>query len=650
MNNRWSRQLQVIHQGHIVQDNAVSRDDAGDQLGNFSWLMVALVTVLDVCLPTNDTRDLLIGVFVTLLQRDDVQDLTESFQMQLQTNIESWRSFASVRGMVAHLSAAIRDCRSTLARATAIPPLTRGEKQELRDFLIWLMDGKTNHYRLVSATLYSLVEALHCAGIQLETGPPGQTVEGRVTIQYVGQVGGSQEFFDIVESDLDFLKIHTENGMVPQQRVSYLSGNPSQMIEAFPRPVAVKNQMAKFWALGELAGAKVALRAMAPLRTLGVLYDVRNYDECVSRWDGILLVLAGTHFPVDSETVMSALNDLMSYTPESLQKWLMGCANRTLRVEELKSPLTEQQIDLFLSYQSLVFGYWYKLLEPWVSMEFVPDQVYFYSVWGLRDVYLMQMLRRFTMKLQMKSTYAETATKVDLLRVLAVMYCGRHTYEPDNTAQKLEREEIVRFAIVALPVIGLLPNQSGELWAGDTAGIQFQSCQNPTQQLMRKRPQKGWSVHAKMSTTDGRLNKVVMVARCDGIVVGTFNPAEAEGNLLRARANKCGNFGPRMALSRQFCERRRPTPLDPATETPESIFDVTEEQFQTDIISQPFQHSQIVVVHSHGCPAMRYAAIGFYAQESHVVFTGKSLEESIKAIREQFTQLLTRYMSGIIVD
>ena len=71
--------------------------------------MVTVAAVLEICLTSNDARDLIIDVFVALLRRDDVQDLTESMQMQLQTNNESWRSVARIRGMIPYLSAAIKN-------------------------------------------------------------------------------------------------------------------------------------------------------------------------------------------------------------------------------------------------------------------------------------------------------------------------------------------------------------------------------------------------------------------------------------------------------------------------------------------------------------------------------------------------------------
>ena len=101
-------------------------------------------------------------------------------------------------------------------------------------------------------------------------------------------------------------------------------------------------------------------------------------------------------------------------------------------------------MDLFLCYQCLVFGYWYKVLEPWVSMDFIDHQIYLYTVWGFRDVYLLDMLRRFTGKLVGKS-YDTSPGKVDLFRVLSVMYCGRHTYEPDKTAWDLSHVTIEEY-------------------------------------------------------------------------------------------------------------------------------------------------------------------------------------------------------------
>ena len=675
MENRWAHQLHLIHHGHVVHDSAKSRREGDKHLGNFSWFMVVLVTVLDVCLTSMETRDLLVQTFVRLLHRDDSQDLTESLQMQLQTNIESWRSVGSVRGMVPILSASIKNSRAALVGTTAIPLLARGENVELCELLHWLMAGETSHYRVISATVYSLAEGLSCAGIQIELGVSEQLLDGPITIQYAGQVGGMREFFNIMESDLNFRTNPTENNLVPPQRVSYLCGRPFQIIDTFPRPSSVKEHMARYWFRGAEAAEQVKIIATAPLKILGIIYAVACHDECTSSWDTTLSLWSEEHFPVESEILMRALSNLMGEAPRELKKWLCHCVNVGGQLDDLQVNFSEQQIDLFLYYQSLVFGYWYKLVEPWVSMEFVKEEIYFYGVWGFRDIYLLDMLRKLAKKFRCKVCYDEGPGREDLLRVLSVMFAGRHTYKPPKSANKLESghglmaildnisvvslsllkpsdssNDVARFAIVPLPVIGLLPNQNGELWAGKADGIQFRSCQRPSSQLVRMLPRKDWSIHAKMSTTDGRLSKVVMVARCGGVVVGTFNPSEADGALIRARANHCGNWGARMALASRINARRQPTPSDLPPETPLSTFDASEDQFQAGVICRPYGHGQLVIVHSHGCPAMRYAAAGFYAHESHITLTEQSLEESIKAIKEQFTQPVARYLSGIIID
>lgn len=139
--------------------------------------------------------------------------------------------------------------------------------------------------------------------------------------------------------------------------------------------------------------------------------------------------------------------------------------------------------------------------------------------------------------------------------------------------------------------------------------------------------------------TRGRLGKVVLAVRCSGILIRTVNPSEADGVKIRARANHSGAFDARPWLHTQ-----------PISDIPCTLFDVTEKHFQDDVVGRPHQCGQMVVVQSHGCPAMRYAAAGLYSREAHVVMSNDTFDASMAALKIHLGQTVVRRAYGIIID
>ena len=80
MANRWAHQMHFYYQGHLVQEPNMPVHSDDQSLGSFTWLMVTLVTALDICLPQYGFLPLLIKVFIKILNRDDVSSLTESLE------------------------------------------------------------------------------------------------------------------------------------------------------------------------------------------------------------------------------------------------------------------------------------------------------------------------------------------------------------------------------------------------------------------------------------------------------------------------------------------------------------------------------------------------------------------------------------------
>ena len=658
MENCWSHQLHLIHEGDVIHDNAKSRKENDGQLGSFSWLMVAIVTALDPCLTSVELRSIIVELFVKLLDRDDEVDVRESLQMQIQTNIESWRSTGVVRGMQGPLHATFKTCRSSLAGTTSVPHLTRAERRELLDFLVWLLAGKSDHISLLSATLYSVAAALETARIQVDLGEPNHSSMGQLVIHYVNDENGTSAMLGALRSVELFSE--RENNTVPPTRVSYLAYEPSHMIKTLPCAIQIRNELAKYWHRGAEAAAKVRLKAVARIRRTGVKYIVGQYDECTSLWPGQLTDLSSEHFPVDSETLLISLNDLIESLPEHLKPWFYRCAKLDAGINDLDNTFTVEQMDVFLCLQSLVFGYWYKLLEPWVSRTYLKEETYLYGVWGYRDTYLLVMIRAAATQLRLgNSKLTEGLSREEMLRLLGAMFAGRFK---DNTGRPrkqkpilshgmvaiLDRVSVVsmsllnvtddaqhqaRFAVVSLPIVNVFPDSDGELWTGDALGIQFRECPSPTLQPLGKVPRLEWSVHPKMTTVDGRLSDVMMMARCGGVVVGGFNPADADAALLRAEENRSGHLCPK----------------EPGIGQPLYFLNTHETHFQSGIITRTTRKGDIILVHSYASPVMRYSAAGFYAQEAHMVIAHSNFDDAVRSIRAQMCGRIESCGYGVII-
>ena len=661
MENYWSHQLHLIHQGAIIHDNAESRKEDDGQLGNFSWLMVAIVAAVDQCLESHDLRELLVELITRLLLRDDAHDVREALSIQIQTNIESWRSTGNVRGMTAPLCTATKECRLHLVGVATIPQLTRAEKRELLEFLEWLMTPGIDHYTLVSATVFSVAAALQCAKIQLSLGKVDPDIEGQVVIQYAEEQGGVQALLDGAGGGWDPWQTEKEQIEVPPMQVAYLSGQPAQIISAFPCSIPTKNQLHRFWERGAEAAKKVSLRAVARLKCTGIKYIVQDYDKCETLQGGRLMDLSSEHFPVDSESLLMALYDLMESLPEELQNWLYKSAKLDGGVNDLENHLTQDQMDAFLRYQCLVFGYWYELLNPWVSLDYIEQEVYFYGVWGYRDTYLLSRLRTTATSLRHSLTKLHDGlSREQMLYVLGTMFAGRSNHRSERPRKEKpilthgmmaildkisivsmsllkvsdEAQEQTRFAILSMPLINVVPDRDGELWTGDAKGIDFSTSVNGSQQVIRRKPREHWSVHPKMTAVGGRLSDVVMMARCGGVVVGIFNPRDADAALLRAQENRSGHL----------------TQVSSGIGPPKRYLDVLEQNFQKGVVFRPTREGDVVVVHSQGSPIMRYAAAGFYAKESHTVIGYPDHQDAIRAIRAQMCGRFESCGYGIIID
>lgn len=355
----------------------------------------------------------------------------------------------------------------------------------------------------------------------------------------------------------------------------------------------------------------------------------------------------------------------MDDVSDDIGDWLYKAAKLDGGINDLDNSFTPEQMGAFLCFQALVFGYWYCLLDPWVSRDYLEAETYFYGVWGYRDTYLLVSLRTAATHLRLGlKKHNEGLARETMLSILSTMFAGRAKDRAERPKRQMpilthgivaildkvsivsmsllkvsnDAQQQARFAIVSLPIIPIMPNSEGEVWTGDASGISSQPCAHSTQQPTRKLPKEKWSIHPKMTTTGGRISNVVMMVRCGGVAVGTINLAEADAVLLRAQENESGHLGKLSGASL----------VEPGVLL--SFLDTFEHDFQTGTIYRAVRRGEIVIVHSYGSPVMRYAAAGFYAQEAHVVIGCTDQGEAVNKLKAQECGRSVSCGYGVIID
>jgi len=314
---------------------------------------------------------------------------------------------------------------------------------------------------------------------------------------------------------------------------------------------------------------------------------------------------------------MLALEKFANEHQEDDLEWL--CNKTDLENDDIAYPsiyIGDERLLMFLEYQAFVFGFYYQLTGPLLCHDFSDGEGYVRTVWGFRDKYLLDMCARFAQDCRRSP---EGTNRTMLLRFLATMYAGRQAQPPNAPSSGLmavlgsisiislsllrptsDPADLAKIAIVTLPVLELLQEGDGELFAAEEGGSDIEyriPARKEMQPVSARGPSAKWSVHAKMGVLVAeRLTGVVMAARCAGRLVGAFSP-------LRADITQIGAHGSSPCPASQGGQAR-----------PSSIraFETTEHDFKDGYLARPVIPGDVVVVQSFQCPAMQYAAGGLY--------------------------------------
>ena len=616
MKKRWS-QLAFIYEGNI-KGSLHATVQEGQDLTELSWLMVAVVTALDITLPASTIKGILTEVFTTILDGDE--SMRGSLRVQLPNTIEAWRSVGCVRGMVKAATTSILQTVAQLVGERAIAQLNRAEQEEVKNFLVWLMADQGHDLSIVSATVFSIAESMRKSGVHLRTGGE-RRYESEPIVRYVQNPGPIDTFEHPLRMEDRF---RARQGLqVRAQQVSFPIGNPEYMIDAMTIERDVLNRMGMFWTMGRQAAEKMKLiPTPEPKLPFGpesdIYYVLEVEDPTRNKFDGMLSMIADHGFPVATHSILLALEKLTKGLESSRLQWLHAHTERDyLQTETGKPSGTPRDLELWVQYQALVFGFYYKLLEPLISFKYVQQDVYFRGLWGHGSTTFLSMCAHFAWTLQDSRSISRT----QILYMLATMYDGRpKPYSQTTSSNGLMGilgtisvlalpllcttdipEKIARFAVVNLPVIDLM-SDSRELYSRQYQSIDFiRAAVAPPTHITPRGPTKAWSVHAKLGILFGEeSNDIMMAARCDGRLVGWFGALAADFSFLSSCYQNPRNE------NGEACE-------DDSTIIGHGILD---EHWQDDKVLRPVQEDsigQFCIVNSRGSAALRYAAAGFFA-------------------------------------
>lgn len=284
------------------------------------------------------------------------------------------------------------------------------------------------------------------------------------------------------------------------------------------------HEMEKFWDLGERAASGMILNAEAQLPYSAeseIYYTLENRDMERSHFKRETTKLCGRGFPEPSESLLTAIEDLAGGFDGTSLQWLQQHTElEYLKHTEDQVPSQEpEHMKLWLKYQSLVFGFYYKLVEPKVSLELVSHDAYFRGIWGFGSTTFLAMCVEFGEALRHNGKVSRT----HLLFMLATMYNGRLKSFPVSSppkgllgvlgcisvlAKPLLRtsdkpDEISSFMLTDLPILDLMSDTDGELYSGRGGGIGFDPSPPELATVSAKCPSEEWSVHPKMGLLFG---------------------------------------------------------------------------------------------------------------------------------------------------
>ncbi|KAF7558219.1 hypothetical protein G7Z17_g205 [Cylindrodendrum hubeiense] len=424
-----------IYNGEQVSTASTRSNIQHADLRPFSWLMVVIVSALEVCLPQPKVMDVLIDVFVGAL---DNAEADGALRVNLGVNIESWRSVGQVRGLANCVSATYRHAWKATTGVEAIPQLNLAEEREMIKFLDCLLGNNCHKFTCVSASTFAVARSIQRCGVHIITNG-ASSFEGQLVVVYASDSSALDPHGPWVhdESDReDPMRAH--RGLHDRaQMVSYPAGDPESMVHTVKANRATINRMKRMWAEGAKAAEKITVigAAQYPYTSEQEVYYYLGdeMDPEVESFNASDTILAANSFPISTQTILSATESLTEGLESHRKEWLqthVGLEYLLKTQSEIPSR-RDDNMSLWLAYQALVFGFYYKLLEPLVCLDFITDKDAYYSgLWGYGSTTFLAMCIQFSHELRRNRRVGRT----HVLYMLATMYSGRNkVYYPERS-------------------------------------------------------------------------------------------------------------------------------------------------------------------------------------------------------------------------
>lgn len=315
----------IYQNGRVSSTGRRIKGGISQGLKPFSWLMVVTVTALDICLPRERILEVLIELFVSVL---DNEDASTSLRVSLDVNVESWRSVGQVRGMVSPLRGVFQKVWREKTGTDAISQLNPHEEQEAIKFLHDLLCGQTREFLCLSASTVAIAKAIQFGGIDIRTCEK-RTYETQFRLDYATELPPS-EYRSPEHHPTEYEDpFRLQRGLQKRaQMISYPAQRPESMIHTIQARRETLDWMKFFWDRGAKSARDITLTAYADLPYSSkaikeIYYRLANRNvQHVDSFAPDTLLLATKALPCTTQSTLEAFEKLTEGLDEHRKEWL----------------------------------------------------------------------------------------------------------------------------------------------------------------------------------------------------------------------------------------------------------------------------------------------------------------------------------------
>ncbi|RPA77188.1 hypothetical protein BJ508DRAFT_172902 [Ascobolus immersus RN42] len=606
----------------------------------FTWVMTIIIVASSWVLTPGDLQETFIDVMLGSLDREE-EDLRQSLRLLIESNTKAWASNGQVKNMDIAANKSILSTLREDGGASSIRQLTEAERVELKGFLVWLLaERESIDYYICSRLVFAVAVAMMDLGLKIRCDNGEREYPTEPVVRYEEKHASPEHKLRSFVAGAKDLGMNDRVPAVDRaHQIAFPSKEPSTLIDTMTCDRALISEMQTHWFSGAAAAKK--LRWMTQSRgsfrsdTSEIYYLLdKSLDLVKGRFSRSVNTLADQAFPFATESGMSAAEGLLQGCDGDSVKWLQNII-QLQTMEETRDilPFETQHQGLFLKYQALVFGFYYELFEALICRDLVRDDACCWSICGPGSTMLLAACRSFTLAIRKPNGVRRS----QILYLLANLYSGRQKryHGPPTGSGGLlgilgrisiltkplmhvtdDPKEIMKFTLLDLPIVDLAPDTDGELRGGHGGGgrLKFEgNARDRTKRVAIGGPlnPERWTLHAKMGLLFGNSGRgVVMAARCDGVLIGCFNPLAADLAFL----NHSNGL---------YLTGRGEVLPDGHDGFGFKGIEIKDDDWKTgnlpalDREATSGSGERLGIVHSKGCPELRYAAAGFF-MDAHI--------------------------------